>query len=128
MAARHSPPRKEAKVDKTEKYIKLMELTGIKESIKRLVEYMLEEISQASGAPLDELEKQINTDDVVRAVADKDKDIFTEEELDAQIAFLGTPLGQSIIKKTDSVEDPVPAIADYVRAKLDQYFLGGEPN
>lgn len=107
---------------KAQKMLKLLELMKLKEQMSEFLNELLCEISAAESIAISELEKAIDVDEIFLELAKENKDVFTEEELDAQIAFFSSSVGKSIVQKVDSLASISDSALGHIENRINQFF------
>lgn len=106
-----------------DKLLKVLELLEAEKQLEENLESFLAAIAQDNGVDVNDLKQTVNISGVVSDLADANEGYFTDDELDAFIAFFSSPLGTSILQKLSSFTEDVSHFASaMVEKKLNDFF------
>lgn len=106
-----------------EKLLKFFELIAFDNNTKNHLDELLADVAQANSIDINELRQAVDVDEILCQVADEVEGFFTDDELDALIAFYATPIGQSILVKTPIFLENIYICGNnFIGQKLDKYF------
>ncbi len=108
---------RDTSLSKKELILKYMEATGAKGNMRKT---FAEIIDAASEGKKEELKRVLNLDDVVNELVPVYDQYFTQEELQALIAFYEGPLGQKVLKTAPLIlKDSMDKSINYFKGKLE---------
>ena len=106
-----------------DKLFKIFELLEVEKQLNESLESFLDMAAQHTGADVGDLKRAVDTGSIMSELVDVHENYFTDEELDAFIAFFSVPPGDGILRKLPDLTERVNQIASSMAEKrLDDFF------
>lgn len=100
-----------------------MEILEVRGQFEKNLESSLNAVAIISGVDENVLKQSFIINELLSDLADTHEGYFTDEELDAFIAFFTSPLGASLLQKLSSFTESADSAAfALVEKKLDDFF------
>lgn len=96
---------------------------GIKKQNNDFLDDILPDIALENNIDANDLYRIFDMEEWLSLLADAAEEHFTDDELDAMIAFYSTPIGRSILEKMSGLMENLGTYSiNFVGQKLDEFF------